>query len=83
MAVVYRVAAVSPQCVKIHQIDKAKTFKLFFCNLNGLFHTMNRTFGFISLCYTLSVKDILNLSHGNNRITALLQCVKYCISIWF
>ena len=41
-AVPFRIAAVSPQSVKIHQVHKTKSIEIRFCILDCLLHTVNR-----------------------------------------
>ena len=42
-SVSFRISSMPPQSVKIHQIHKAETMKIFFTDINRLLHAMHRT----------------------------------------
>ena len=52
--------------IKIHQIGKTQPCKVSFRKVCGLFHAVYRALRFIGFCQPLSVKNIVNLSHGNH-----------------
>ena len=77
-----RISSMSPQRIKIHQIDKTQSMKLFLCNFDSLLHPMHRVFGFKSLRDTLSIKNVFNFSDGNHIQSGILQSIQRCFSEW-
>ena len=69
----------SPKCIKINEIYKAKSLKVFLCFLYSLLHTMNRAVRLVSLCDTLCDKDIIYLTDGNYIKTCIFKRIKNCV----
>ena len=65
LCVALHVSSVAPQSVEIHQVYEAEACKISLCNLNGLLHAVDRGLGFMAFCDPLSVKDIPDLSYGD------------------
>ncbi len=62
MAISFRISSVSPQGVKIYQIDKAESVEIFFTDFKRLLHTMNRTVGMVRLCDSFATENIIDLA---------------------
>ena len=73
LSIANRISPMAPEGVKIHQIHKAQAGKIFFTELNGLLHAVDRRLGFMAFCDPLSVKDIPDLSYGDYIIAVILQ----------
>ena len=71
----------SPKSIKVHQIDEAKSGKLFLSNINSLLHSMYRGLRFICLGNSLSIKNIFDFSYGNHVKALLLQGIQCCFSV--
>ena len=80
MSVANRIAPVSPLCIKINQIYKAQSVKIFFANLNGLLHSMHGAVGMIRFCDSFPAKDIMDLSDCDHILSRIFQCIKCSLS---
>ena len=67
----FYVSSVSPKCIKIYQIHKAKSGKIALCNLDRLLHSMNRAFGLIGFRDSFPVKNIPDFSDRDHIISGV------------
>ena len=66
LCIANRISAMSPQCIKVYQIHKAKSSERFVSHFDRLLHTMHRGLGLQRSCNTFSIKNILNLTNRNH-----------------
>ena len=81
--IAFRVSSVSPFCIKIHQIYKTKPMKVLLGNVYGLFHTVNRRFGFIGFCDSFSIKNVFDFSYRDHIQSMIFQYIQSGFHRWF
>ncbi len=73
----------SPERVKIDEVDETQTMKVSLCDLDCLFHAVYRAFGFVGFCESLTVKNIIDLADRDDIEPRIFQGIERGLAVGF
>ena len=65
----------SPQSIKVYQVNKTQSVEILFADVYRLLHTVYRTFGVVGLCDSFATENIIDLSYADHIVSCIFQCI--------